>query len=120
LAEASVDPTAVCGRYEDHKRRHLGTEDDCKRQGLTFLPFVIEAHGGGLGPTARRVCSYVAKVGAAREGEEVEVQVANTMRRISISLQRENARAVLRRLGRPQQAPSGTAPEAWAEAGPWQ
>jgi len=46
----------------------------CAAQRLTFIPCVVEADGGGLGAAARRVCGFVAKAGAAREGEGVEVQ----------------------------------------------
>ncbi len=79
------------------------------------MPFVVEAHGGGLSQGARQVLAYLAKVGAAREGGEVELQAASLMRSISISLQRENVRAILRRLqvGLPQVASAN--PSAWAE-----
>ena len=85
-------------------------------QDLQFLPFVVEAHGRGFGPVARRVLGQVARAGAAREGEEVEVQAARLLRRMSISVHRENARATLRRLpGLVATHPSGGRPEVRAE-----
>ncbi len=104
------------GQYEEFKRHHSNTEDQRMAQGLRFAPFVVEAHGGGLGPVARRVCAIMAKAAGAKDGDEVEVQVAGLLRRISTSLQRENARAVLRRLAIisvPEPSPN---PEAWGES----
>ncbi len=79
------------------------------------MPFVIEAHGGGLAPMARRVVAHIAKAVAARDGEVVEPQADTFPRRISISVHRENARVVLRRLPGTWVAPSGVPPEAWGE-----
>ena len=73
----------------------------------------MEAHGGGFAPTARRVCAYVAKVGAARENEEIDFQAAKLLRRISIAVHRENARAIIRRL------PSGLSTGAVADPAAW-
>ena len=115
LAMAADDPSAIWGGYEEHKRRHLDTESLCRDQGLSLLPFVVEAHGGGLGPVARRVCAAIARAGAARAGEEVEVQAASMVRRISISAHRENARSMLRRLGSTPSGPASLTPAAWDE-----
>ena len=57
----------------------------------------------------------MARASAAKEGEEVEVQAAGLMRRISVSLMRENARSVLRRLPGLVHPASGSSPEAWAD-----
>ena len=70
---------------------------------------------GGLGPMARTAVAQVARASAAKEGEEVDVQAAGLMRRMSIALQRENARAVLRRLPCLRTTPSGATPEVWAD-----
>ena len=40
----------------------------------------VEAHGGGLGPIARRVVGHIAKARAAREGEEAEHSAADLLR----------------------------------------
>ena len=115
LSIAASDPASVFGSYEDYKRHHLDTEKKCEEQGLKFLPFVIEVHGGGLGPVARRVLGELARAGAAREWEEVEVQASSLLRRMSISVHRENARAILRRLPGLASLRTGLAPDAWAE-----
>ena len=53
--------------------------------------------------------------GAAREGEAPEVTAASLLRRISISIHRENARAILRRMPSGASTPPAPAPEAWGE-----
>ena len=89
--------------------------------GVQVFPFIIEAHGGGFGPVARRVLAEVARAGAAREGEEVEAQASSLLRRMSVSVHRENARAILRRLPGLVGTRAGPSPEAWAEeAAIWQ
>ena len=118
--EARQDPAAVWGRYEDMTRSYQDTAAECQRQGLTFLPFVVEAHGGGFGPMARRAVAHIAKAGAATEGEEVERQAANTVRRMSCSVHRQNARAVLRRFPAPPTGFAVSGPEAWGEDLAWQ
>ena len=93
----------------------MNIEAVCSEVGLCFLPFVAEAHGGGFGPAARRVIGGVAKAAAARHNGEPEGQAASTMRRISISTHRENARAVLRRLPGASVPTPAAVPEVWAE-----
>ena len=82
---------------------------------MAFAPFVVEAHGGGLGPAARRVCARLAMGAASRGGEEVEVQAVSLLRRISLAVHRENARAVLKRLPGLVDCPSRPNPAAWGE-----
>ena len=120
IAPAAADPSVVWRQYEDFKKGYLNTEADCNRQGFSFLPFVVEAHGGGLGPIARQVVARLAKARAAREGESVETSAADLLRRISTSVHREVARAVLRRLPTPAAAPPAPQPEAWGDAMEWQ
>ena len=121
LASAASDPASIWGSYEEFKRRHLDTEERCLERGFIIRPFIIEAHGGGFGPVARRICARVAKAAAATSGEDVEVKAADLLRRISISLHRENARAILRRLPTQEGGSMAPSPAAWAEeAHAWQ
>ena len=117
---AVADPTVICVLYDDFKRTYLDTAAQCASRNLEFLPFVIEAHSGGLGKTARRVCSHIAKIGASTEGEPIEITASTLFRRISIALQRENARSVLRRLPGCSSEPLPANPDAWAEDLQWQ
>ena len=41
--------------YEEVKRQYLDTASQCAQQGLQFVPMVVEAHGGGWGPSAAAV-----------------------------------------------------------------
>ena len=72
----------------------------CQNQGITFIPMVMEAVGGGWGKVARGVWSELAKVSALANGElETECSCAIQLRqRLSMVLHRENARSCLRRL----------------------
>ena len=119
LAAAASDPASIGASYEVYKRTYLDTQDQCNHQGFQFLPFVVEAHDGGLAICARRIVAFIAKTGAARNGEEVEVEAAGLSRRISVYLQRENARAVLRRLWPAGDSAPAADPGAWA-APQWQ
>ena len=71
----------------------------CQQQGISFLPMVVEAVGGGWGKVARGVWSALAKSSALANGElETERSCAIMLRqRLSMTLHRENARACLRR-----------------------
>jgi hypothetical protein len=116
VRSAANDPSPIWEAYENFKRRHADTATRCSDQGMSFEPFVVEAHGGGFGVVARRICAHVAKVGAAKDGCEVEVQAASLFRSMSISVHRENARAVLRRLTPPSTGAAGPHPDAWADS----
>ena len=74
------------------------TEALCTQQGFGFIPMVLEAHGGGMGKQFRKVVDSIAEQTAAVTGLRSEFCSLLLAQRISISLQRENARAVLRRL----------------------
>ena len=58
---------------------------------------ILEAHGGGWSGTFRGVIDWVARSAAAAHHEEPAAVALRIAQRISSSLQRENARAVLRR-----------------------
>ena len=113
IGAAAQDPTVVWARYEDFKRQHLRTQAQCNDRNLDFLPFIIEADGGGLGPVARKVCASIAQTGAARDGEEGSTRAASLLRRITTTVHRENARAMLRRLPVQMSVPVSSSPAAW-------
>ena len=107
-------------RYEELKRTHLRTADLCAEVGLRFTPCVLEAHGGGWNGAVRGLVEWMAGRTAAAQHTRPEAESLRIAQRISVSLQRENARAILRRL-----VPAGadTQPSGWAEvaadSGPW-
>ena len=84
--------------YEAHKRAHLQTERQCEAEGLQFLPLVAEACSGGWGPTATATWRILGGLIAARSGDSPSAETDRLLQCLAITLQRENARAVLRRL----------------------
>ena len=104
VAQGSAD---VLAEYADYKRTYKDTQTKCQEQGIEFVPLVIEAHGGGWGAQLRQAVGFLAIQQKAagewcREGAPVRIA-----QRISTSLQRENARAVLRRLSATGQLAEG-------------
>ena len=99
IADSVRDPDAALTKYEDFKRQHQDTQAQCQAQGITFIPMIMEAVGGGWGRVARGVWSELAKTSALATGElETERSCAIMLRqRLSMTLHRENARACLRR-----------------------
>jgi len=109
LRHSASDGSYAVKRYEAHKRSHLNTADLCREEGLSFVPMVVEAHGGSWGPEARQTWSRLAKLAAEISGEDQSVEAARLQQALSITLQRENARAILRRLAAPQLSPGSAA-----------
>ena len=62
---------------------------------------------------AGKLCAIIAQAGAARDGEESSFRAASLLRRITTTVHRENARAILRRMGVQTAVPVGSSPEAW-------
>ena len=103
--EAAVlaDPEGAISAYEDLKRgfrppgAELPTEEACLRAGFSFIPMVMEAHGGGWGAGARGVIGALARCVAAARNVEPSVASLELAQRISIAFHRESARAILKR-----------------------
>ena len=58
---------------------------------------VVESHGGGWSHTFRRMIDWIASSSAASSHEDPAAVSLRIAQRIACSLQRENARAILRR-----------------------
>ena len=101
LADAVHDRDNILTRYEDFKCSFKDTKSLCNSQGISFIPMVMEAVGGGWGKEARRVWSELAKKSALATGEFTSDHDCAVMLRqqLSMILHRENARACLRRFG---------------------
>ena len=74
------------------------TEAQCARNGFNFVPMIIEAHGGGWGRTARQTLDVIAKHVSIASGEHADSASLKIAQRLSTTLHRENARAILQRL----------------------
>ena len=105
LAASAADGASAASHYEDRKRAFLQTATLCSGQGLQFLPLIAEACGGGWGPTAMKTWRVLGGLCAARSGLSASEGVQQLMQSLSVALQRENARAVLRRLPQAEGGP---------------
>ena len=88
--------------YEARKKEFDNTDDRCRQEQIMFIPLICEAHGGGWSPWLRKKPEEVSR---AQWTDGTDGGATNSLRmaqRISVSLQGENARAVLRRLAVPE------------------
>ena len=98
LHASALDGGHSTEAYEDVKRLYLDTAAQCSAQGLQFVPLVVEAHGGGWGPSAVTLWKKLAKEYASASGIHNSVACSEIAQRLSTTLQRECARAISRRL----------------------
>jgi hypothetical protein len=102
LLSASVaDGGEAATRYETTKRNYLNTARLCSDAGFSFIPMVVEAHGGSWGSEARRAFAVLAKRVADSTGEDASLVADRHAQRLSVLLHKENARAVLQRMQSP-------------------
>ena len=96
-AAATADGSRAAVDYEDRKNQHLHTLSTC-----TGFPIFASGCGSllwGWGPTATKTWKELAAATAARSNESVAIETDRLLQSLAIALQRENARAVLRRFG---------------------
>jgi len=98
LELSARDSGAATQLYEDKKRTYLNTASSCSQEGFAFIPMVVESRGGGWGKEARTVFSKITQHSAAASYDDSSTLFNQLAQRLSCFLQRENARAVLRRL----------------------
>ena len=94
---SAVDGSASTKSYEDFKRSYMNTEAACREEGITFIPMICEADGGGWGPVAHKVWSELSKHKALASGEQDSTIVSRLLQSMGLILHRENARSILRR-----------------------
>ena len=111
--QVAEDPGHVFLRYEEFKRNHLQTDEQCRDAGVRFTPMVLESHGGGWSGKVRGFVDWLARASAAAHHADAAEESLRIAQRISVTLQRENARAVLRRL---VPVSAGPGPSGWAAA----
>ena len=98
LQHTSQDASMVFSFYEDVKKSYLDTDQQCRDNGFKFTPLVFETHGGGWSTALRNLLHSWNKRQSSAWRASTDSTSLRTAQRISCSLQRENARAVLRRL----------------------
>ena len=96
-ASVLLFPAGVFSSVESRKKAFLNTASQCAQAGISFCPLVIEAVGGGWLDSPRSVVAWIAsesnRCSPARHSD-ASYKIAQ---RISSTLHRENARAVLKR-----------------------
>ena len=97
VRRSAVNGSSAASAYEDIKRSHSDTAASCQAEGLTFIPVVCEADGGGWGPAAQKTWNELAKHKSALTGEDVSKVAVRLLQSLGLVLQRENARAIIRR-----------------------
>ena len=95
-------PGLVFHRYNDLKRSFQGTARTCEAQRFKFVPVVLEAHGGGWSPLTRASFDWISKQQALALNQDPAAVSLRIAQRISSTLHRENARAILRRTAAPK------------------
>ena len=98
LHRSAIDHTAAIVDYEAYKRNYLSTAALCEQQGLQFLPMVVEGHGGSWGSTAKDAFKALCREHASHNGVTMSSACSDFAQRMSTTLERENARAILRRM----------------------
>ena len=107
LREACENPSGVASAYAQFKRDFAPpgetetTEQLCKAEGFRFVPMVVEAHGGGWSPLTRSTIDSISRTQASCIHEDFASVSLKVAQRISRTLHKENARAILRRAARP-------------------
>jgi len=93
-----TDGSRVSTGYEARKSQYLSTLEACTSEGLQFVPLDVDACGGGWGSIALQTWRSLGEAISAHTGEGSSVESQRLLQTLGIALQRENARAVLRRL----------------------
>ena len=100
MIQASSTVGHAASQYETHKKAHLGTEEECRRQGILFVPLVAET-SGGWGQSAIETFTKWAKL-ATRRGVQPASPKAilpQYLESLCVAIRSAKARAVLRRGG---------------------
>ena len=100
LAQASRERGAAAAQYEDRKRSYLNTAEECRQQGILFVPLVAET-SGGWGSNSLAVLQKMAKRMSGRAGVSTDGRAVlpQLLERLCITIRAAKARAVLRRAG---------------------
>ena len=73
-----------------YERKINGAEEECRRQGIAFLPMVVESFGGWH-PDAKREVKKLGAALARHTGQDEGEATSHLWSRMSILLQRGNA-----------------------------
>lgn len=93
LQRATVARAAAQPGYaaeEAHRRKMVDSAEDCRREGIVFLPLAVESLGGWH-PAAVRQVDKLAAALARHSGEDERVTARHLWQRLSVTLQKGNA-----------------------------
>ena len=98
LVQAATTKGAGASMYEAHKRSHLDTYEECRQQGIAFIPLVAEP-SGGWEASALSTFSKWAKLATKRGGaaSSPKAVLPQFLERLCVYIRAAKARAVLRR-----------------------
>eukprot|EP00971_Amphidinium_carterae_P349557 6491077-Amphidinium_carterae.1 len=114
VQQVAREPASIFTHYEDLKCTYLNTYQQCMDAGIDFHPLVFEAHGGAMSPTARTLLEFISRSAPTADGMSATSFALGLAQRISISLQRDAAQAVQRRVAS-SPPPLGQA-DSWRDA----
>jgi len=98
VEQAAQFALASAKDYAVTKRRHMDTERQCAENGVEFIPMVAESTGAWE-PGALKVLRQLARASALHTGKDKGVVLAELLQRLSVTIRRAKARALLRRVG---------------------
>lgn len=96
LTLAAHTAGAAAAAYAVHKEQHLQTGAECHRQGITFMPMVVESTGT-WDAAAAKVLKHMAHAAAARSGSAPGEFFSALLQELCVVVRSWRARAVLRR-----------------------
>ena len=93
---AARETGAAAAAYARHKEAHLNTAEACERQGVVFVPMVVETTGT-WDAGARPVIKHIARAVAAITGDDPDKTHATMLQELCVAVRAYRARAALRR-----------------------
>ena len=98
MEQTAADGLSSLTSYESIKDSFNDTAAHCTSEGISFIPMVAEAHSGAWGPRATKVWLKLGKALSILSGESAAMEALRVHQNLGLSLHRETARAILRRL----------------------
>ena len=105
VAEAAREQLSAATSYESDKLSDRNTAERCRQHGFKLVPMVAESCGG-WGNSAQKALRWLIHANAGRTGRSISQITVELYSSLSIIIMRANARALLARIGVPEEAVS--------------
>ena len=117
ISRVALQAPIVFSEYEAFKKSFKDTEEQCQQQGFKFRPMIAEAHSGAWSASARALFDFITERLAASSSSNAskDLESLRFAQRLSITLQRENARAIARRSAEVLAAEQGSGWDDWTD-----